>query len=315
MSHICDKCKKAFTASYRLEQHKKRKTPCTQRFICHKCNREFQAQRHLDRHLERLTTCVPDEIPVITAENTENRCQYCNKTYSTKSSLMRHMKTCDKEVNMAAIMHMLQKLDNKVDNNHKMSQSRENNPQIVNNNTYNNNLYVGNKLCLFGEEDFALLDQNKVAKLLLDDPHNFVPLLLREIHTNPDLPQNHNVYYDAKTDEAIVFTRVMINGVYVSTWQRKEVKEVSKQLVTKAKRYPTCMPLAQNIRPNSLEEQRYVQSMNIVTRQYEHSDKDVVDTKEMLSIVTKHPKFFNMVEGTTYVSGMGEVTLPLIHLN
>jgi len=312
MSYVCEKCNRNFKAQQYLDIHLKRKTICTNKYICTKCKKDFISQRHLDRHLERLTTCAPDEIPVIIGDNSENRCQYCNKTYATKSSLTRHQKTCDKQVNMAAIMNMLQNLTTNYESVTKELAQLKGSPTIVNNNNvYNNNLYVGNELCIFGEEDYTLLDQNKVSKMLLDDAPKFVPRLIREIHANPDLPQYHNVFYDMKTNQAMIFTRVMINGVLVSTWQKKDMKEVSIQLVDKAKRYPTCMPLAQNIRPNSLAEQQYCKSLKFVTQEYKHSDLDIDATKKILTMVTAHPCFANMVENTTHVSGM----LPLIHLN
>jgi len=301
----CEKCQKKFTAQYRLDQHMNRTVPCTRRYACVKCSREFQSQRHLDRHMDRVTPCVPDEVPVILDNNKENRCQYCNKTYANKSSLTRHLKICNKEVSMQAIMNML-----KANNEQLLEQLKSGNGTTIINNT-NNSLYLDNNLCIFGEEDPMLLDPEKISKMLLDDPNKFVPRLLREIHLNPDLPQNHNVYYDFKKDQAMIFTRVLINGVMVSTWQKRDFKKVSQDLVDKAKRYPTCLPLAQKIKPNSMDEVRYCRNLQIVTKEYNHSEQDLIDNKEMLIEVTNNKGFFKMIEDTTYISG----TLPLIHLN
>jgi hypothetical protein len=255
--------------------------------------------------MDRVTPCVPDEVPVILDNNKENRCQYCNKTYANKSSLTRHLKICNKEVSMQAIMNML-----KANNEQLLEQLKSGNGTTIINNT-NNSLYLDNNLCIFGEEDPMLLDPEKISKMLLDDPNKFVPRLLREIHLNPDLPQNHNVYYDFKKDQAMIFTRVLINGVMVSTWQKRDFKKVSQDLVDKAKRYPTCLPLAQKIKPNSMDEVRYCRNLQIVTKEYNHSEQDLIDNKEMLIEVTNNKGFFKMIEDTTYISG----TLPLIHLN
>jgi len=304
MSYSCTKCKKSFKEKRYLDQHiSNRKTPCNKKYICTACRKVFDSQRHLDRHMKRVTPCAPDQVPVILENNVENRCQYCNKTYANKSSLTRHLKICNKDVSMKAIMKLLE------ENNRRLVEELRggNTTTIINNNT----LYMGNKLCVFGEEDFSLLNQNKVQAMFLEDATKFVPRLIRELHTNPELPQFHNVYYDTETKQAMVFTRVMINGVYVSTWQKKDMSEVSKELVKKAKRYPTCTPLAQNIKPNSADEHRYCQSMQFVTREYKPSDEDFNDIKQTLTNVSKNPGFFKMIEDTTYVSG----TLPLIHLN
>jgi len=313
MSYKCEKCFKNFSDSYHLTAHLKRKTPCNKIFKCLKCKHVFISQRHLDRHNNRVTSCVADEIPVIADGNKENRCQFCNKTYSTKGSLTRHLQICNKDVNMHVIMNLLNETTktNAAIRNELAELKANGVGSVVNNNIVNNSLYMNATPCIFGDEDFTLLDSKKMGKIFLENPQEFVPLLITELHANSDLPQYHNVYYDAKTDEAIVFARVMINGVMVSTWQKKPFVEVSKDLVDKAKRYPTCIPLAQNIKPNSMDEQKYCRSLEYIKKTYEHSDKDLENNKEILSKVTKLPGFFQMIEDTTYVSHM----LPLIPLN
>jgi len=307
MSYKCNLCNKKFKDRRYLECHLKRKVPCTTVFKCPKCATIFQSQHHLTRHMDRLTTCAPEEIPVIEDGNKDNRCQYCNKTYSTKSSLARHLKTCNKDINMHVIMNLLN--ENRKTNNELKMELRElragrGSSVSINNNVTNNSLYLNSNLCIFGEEDYTLLDQEKIKNFLLDDAPKFVPRLITELHANVDLPQYHNVYYDVQREQAMIFTRVMINGVLVSTWQKKTIVEVSQVLVTKAKRYPTCMPLAQNIKPNSLEEQRYCQSMQIVTKEYQHSEQDIINHKRILSEITKNPGFFKMIDDTTYVSAL-----------
>jgi hypothetical protein len=64
------------------------------------------------------------------------------------------------------------------------------------------------------------------------------------------------------------------------------------------------MPLAQDIKPNSAEEQRYCRAMEIVTREYVHTDIDLETNKEILSVITENPAFHRMVENTTYISYM-----------
>lgn len=280
--------------------------PCYKKYVCNKCSHYFRDSTGLQKHLDRLTSCIPNEIPVIIDDNSENRCQFCNKTFATKSSLTRHQKICDKPANLAHIMSLVQaKMEAKVDAavaaKMEQMQGTGNTPTIVVNNNAQN-LYVGNNLCVFGEEDYTLLDQTKMQRLLLDEPEKFVPGVIREIHANSDFPQYHNVFYEPKTEKTMVFARTMVNGIEVTTWVLKEIAAVSKILVTNAKRYPTCMPLAQGIRPNSAEEDKYCRGLEIVTREYEHSDIDLANNKQILSTITDNPAFHKMVANTTYVS-------------
>jgi DNA-directed RNA polymerase subunit RPC12/RpoP len=294
MRFECTKCHKKFKEKRSLENHSKKLPPCHVVYPCNKCSKPFRSQRDLDRHLNRKTPCAPTEIPVIKEDNPENRCQYCNKEYVNKQSLVRHLKTCDKEANMKIIMEKLSDLKKQVG------------IQAINNTTINvstsQNLYVGNTLCCFGEEDYSLLDQNKIQTMLLEDAENFVPRLIREIHNSPDLPQNHNVFHEPKTNRTMVFIKKVVNGVTVSTWELRDLETVSQELVTKAKRYPTCMPLAQGIPPNSAKERQYCKSMQFITKEYKHSEADLIAIKQTLTNVTKNPGFFTMIEDTTHVS-------------
>ena len=92
--------------------------------------------------------------------------------------------------------------------------------------------------------------------------------------------------------------------------RKKDFKEISQDLVKKAKRYSTCVPLANGIKRKSIQEQRYDQGMKYV-KEYTHTDEDLEKNKELLTELTNNSGFFQMIEETTYVSGM----LPLIPLN
>ena len=103
----CDKCNSKFKNQRALDQHKRRKIPCTAGTVCSKCQKDFNTTSMLARHMKRKTPCAPEEVPVIIGENNENRCQFCNNTYSTKSNLKRHQQTCDKDNNMEVMVKLL----------------------------------------------------------------------------------------------------------------------------------------------------------------------------------------------------------------
>jgi sulfur relay (sulfurtransferase) DsrF/TusC family protein len=58
----CENCGRKFAEKRHLDQHNRRKNPCTKQFKCEKCNVYFTKQSLLKRHMKRVTPCVKEEI-------------------------------------------------------------------------------------------------------------------------------------------------------------------------------------------------------------------------------------------------------------
>jgi hypothetical protein len=245
----CKKCNRGFTEERYLKRHLQRKIPCDKKFICDKCGVEFSSNNTLQNHKNRATSCVPESIPVIKNDNTEFRCQYCSKTYSTSYNLKRHMGTCDKEKNLAHVIDMMIERDRKRDERDRKRDEREQrlldiieknglSPQTVINNTLNqtvnNNLYVNVTICSFGKEDLSRIDQGEVMNLLKNHANEFIPRMIEHVHANPNMPEYHNVFYDPERNKAIVFAPSSDN---TTTWQMREFAEVSAALTEKIKEH------------------------------------------------------------------------------
>ena len=60
---------------------------------CYSCGKEFKFPKELNRHKNRKTPCLIRDIGPENIQN-PNRCIYCNKIFSKKENLTRHLKIC-----------------------------------------------------------------------------------------------------------------------------------------------------------------------------------------------------------------------------
>ena len=231
VSYNCEKCNKSFSEERYLKQHQNKRIPCDKIHKCVKCDTVFDTAYILRKHLSRKTACAPDTVPVVSINNVENRCQFCNKTYSSKSNLTKHQKKCNTVGNpqaMQRLMDMVTNLTQKVD---KLEGNQQ--TQTINNNlTVNQNLYVNVTICSFGSEDLTKLDQQGVIDLLKGQVEDFMPRMIEYIHANPKHPEYHNVFYDPVRKKALVFRQ---NQDKQLTWEFEDIEHISKLLTNKIK--------------------------------------------------------------------------------
>lgn len=237
-SFICSKCNKGFTEDKYLQQHLKRKKPCNEKFNCIKCGKDFINSSSLKKHESRVNPCVPEEIPVITDGNIENRCHICNKTYANLYSLQRHQKTVCNVANNPQVMTRLIDTITSLQQQVSVLQQTQN-PSTINNtlnitNNIQQNMYLNVTICCFGDEDLSTLNPNEVMNLLKNHEKDFIPRMIEHIHANPDRPEYHNVFYDPKRNKAVVFVPISENE---KSWQTRELREVSADMTQKIKEH------------------------------------------------------------------------------
>ena len=169
-----------------------------------------QKNPKMTQHIPKMT---PND-PKMTPNDPKNqKCKYCNKFYSKKCHLTRHLKTCKEKLkddeDKENLLNLVEMLNSQLDEQRKQlnkqleeqrEQIKEQNEQIkelikkagVNIGTQNN-IQNNIQILAYGNSDISHLTDKDYVKCLKHS--NFcIPHLIKEIHFNPKKPENHNIY-------------------------------------------------------------------------------------------------------------------------
>ena len=155
--------------------------------------------------------------PFLTPKYSNNRCKYCEKFYSKKCHLTRHLKNCKEKIkdeeNKQNVLNLVDLLNKQLEQKDFMNkqmieqleeqreQIKEQNHQIkelikkagINIGTQNNNIQNNIQILAYGNSDISHLTDKDYLKCLKHS--NFcIPHLIKQIHFNPKKPENHNIY-------------------------------------------------------------------------------------------------------------------------
>jgi uncharacterized C2H2 Zn-finger protein len=131
----------------------------------------------------------------------EYKCEDCNKIYTTKRSLKRHLREYCKIGEKNELYEIIQQMQNQIDNIKSNNQTNivGNNNNMNSNNTTNNvnntnNTIVNNiNINAYGKEDISHISDNEY-KNIFTKFNSMIPMLIELIHFNEDKPENKNVY-------------------------------------------------------------------------------------------------------------------------
>jgi len=202
-------------------------------YKCHKCNKTFNHFGNFNTHLLRLFPCSPKNIettPISTQPYPtpdELSCQFCKKTFSRKDICKRHEKyNCKDKKNIEIeqkkkeILDELKKTKQTIIN----FQTVNNFQQNIQNNIQQNFNYP---IHPFGKEDISFLS-NSLMKTIFSNPDQGIPKLIRLIHFNPEIPQNHNVRLKNKKEPYLD----VFNG---HKWELRDKDDTIQDLITSKK--------------------------------------------------------------------------------
>ena len=153
---------------------------------CSVCGYTSQLKQHVINHTKRKKNCGVGIKEIIEIPN-EIKCQYCYKNFSTQKTLEFHVKNnCkhkdrvkDEEIRKLKEENKLLKKEKNITNNIDNS-----------NNTYN--IIIVNN---YEDTDLTKLTDKIYNKIIKDsdEVYQIIPRLIKEIHFNPSIPENHNI--------------------------------------------------------------------------------------------------------------------------
>ena len=224
VKYICETCGYSTNRKGNYQSHLNRKQPCVKRDtppVCSLTNPHFSLK---NPHFSLKNPHKSSQIFI--NSNNENDCMYCGKSFKRKDNLKRHMESYCKimkfqmnelesekskwgDKNMELEIKT-KELEKKVE---KLSQDLINKPlniiNNINNGKIDNNTInkIDNKtinINSYGNESIQHL-KGDYFKQLIGMPYSAVPKLIKDIHCNPDVPQNHNLRKKNKKDKFIEY--------------------------------------------------------------------------------------------------------------
>jgi hypothetical protein len=152
------------------------------KYQCSSCDYVSSQKAPVIRHINKKISCGSGTKEVIEIP-TEIKCEYCTKKFSTEKTLAFHVKN-----NCYHKNDILVEKIKKLEEENKLLKER---PLTVNNDNRTINVYVNN----YEDTNLEKLTDKIYNKIIKDsdEPYQIIPRLIKHIHCNPDLPENHNI--------------------------------------------------------------------------------------------------------------------------
>ena len=179
-------------------------------YICSRCQKAFSQKCNYQHHMNR-------KFPCKIRGDVKFKCEFCDKIYTTKSNLNRHVNMCSDK----RMIDMEERIKKEMKEEIEKLKEENKQLQIIQNNTQNNNITQNINIVAYGKEDITLT--NKDFKSIMRRGMLSVPDLIRKIHFNEQIPENHNVYISNLRNQYVL----MYDG---NKWRLIDRKEALQQI-------------------------------------------------------------------------------------
>jgi len=170
---------------------------------------QFDHKIAFDRHMNRKSKCnkkTNSKTKIYSSKTNkklDHECMYCERIFSRKDSLKRHLLICKNKKNK-----IVSGVENKGNNNRITNKN-------INSHTYN--FYNNHPIILisFGKDGAKCID-SKTFKKILGSNKNIIESMISSINLDPEKPQHHNIFYgDTKSSYGEIFEN--------NTWIKKKI--------------------------------------------------------------------------------------------
>ena len=224
----------------------------------------------------------PQKSSKIIKNSNNKECLYCGKEFSRIDNFKRHLTTCKKKQEFEQLA--LESKDKELEEKEKKIKELEEkikykgNTNIINNTNNSTNKNINNSRNIiinnYGDENIKHL-RNKDYASLLKGIYSAVPKLIKQIHFDPEHPENHNIKF---TNKKLPYLKVMKDDKWQLVDKKSELLDLidNKCFLLREKYYSILEKNKYNINENQ---------KNIIDKfldKYEEDDKQV-----LLDIINK----------------------------
>jgi hypothetical protein len=174
-------------------------------YACSGCEYTSPNKQHVANHINKKNSCSTGTKEIIEIP-AEIKCKSCDKKFASKASMKRHSKNACKK-----------KDDEKDQRIKELEEELKEARRITNiNNTTNYIIVVNN----YENTSLKSLSDKTYNKLLTktESIHQIIPSLIKQIHFDPNTPENHNVYISNRNK----------NNKYLSVYRNGQWEIVNK---------------------------------------------------------------------------------------